>query len=44
MITGLDPAQPIADVRTMEDVVGETVARQRFSASRVDPVLALRGD
>jgi putative ABC transport system permease protein len=32
VIGELDPAQPIADVWTMEEVVGETVARQRFSA------------
>jgi putative ABC transport system permease protein len=32
VITSLDPAQPIAEVRTMEQVVGETLARQRFSA------------
>jgi putative ABC transport system permease protein len=32
VISRIDPAQPIADVRTMEEVVGETVARQRFSA------------
>jgi putative ABC transport system permease protein len=31
-IARIDPAQPIAEVRTMDDVVGETLARQRFSA------------
>jgi len=29
---GLDPAQPIAEIRTMEDILGENFARQRFSA------------
>jgi hypothetical protein len=32
IIRGLDPAQPIAEVRTMEDILGENFARQRFSA------------
>jgi putative ABC transport system permease protein len=31
-IQGLDPQQPIAQVRTMEEVLGETLARHRFSA------------
>ena len=32
VIHGLDAAQPIAQVRTMEAIVGETFSRQRFSA------------
>jgi putative ABC transport system permease protein len=32
IIQGIDPAQPIADIRTMEAIVGETYSRQRFSA------------
>jgi len=32
IIRGLDPAQPIAEVRNMEDILGENFARQRFSA------------
>jgi len=32
IIRGLDSAQPIAEVRTMEDILGENFARQRFSA------------
>jgi len=32
IIRGLDPAQPIAEIRTMEDILGENFARQRFSA------------
>jgi putative ABC transport system permease protein len=32
IIRGLDPAQPIAEVRTMETIVAETFSRQRFSA------------
>ena len=32
IIRGLDPAQPIAEIRTMEDLLGENFARQRFSA------------
>jgi predicted lysophospholipase L1 biosynthesis ABC-type transport system permease subunit len=32
VIEGLDPIQPIAEVRTMEDVLGENYSRQRFSA------------
>ena len=32
IIRGLDPAQPIAEVRTLEDILGENFARQRFSA------------
>jgi putative ABC transport system permease protein len=31
-IHGIDPAQPVAQIRTMEAVVRETFARQRFSA------------
>src|SRR5262249_40875976 len=31
-IQGLDPSLPIADVRTMEQVLGENFSRQRFSA------------
>lgn len=41
VITRLDPAQPIAEVRTMEAVVGETVARQRFSAVLLSAFSAL---
>ena len=32
IVRGLDPAQPIAEVRTMEDILGENFSRQRFSA------------
>jgi putative ABC transport system permease protein len=32
IIQGLDPQQPVADVRTMETVVSDTFSRQRFSA------------
>lgn len=32
IVKSLDPMQPIAEVRTMEQVLGETLARQRFSA------------
>jgi ABC-type antimicrobial peptide transport system permease subunit len=32
VIRRLDSAQPIADVRTMDQVLGETWSRQRFSA------------
>jgi putative ABC transport system permease protein len=32
IIRGLDPAQPITEVRTMETIVAETFSRQRFSA------------
>jgi len=32
IIQGLDPAQPIADVRAMQTIVAETFSRQRFSA------------
>ena len=32
IIKGLDPQQPVADVRTMADVIGQTFARQQFSA------------
>jgi len=32
IIQGLDPVQPIADVRTMQTIVAETFSRQRFSA------------
>jgi putative ABC transport system permease protein len=32
IIQGLDPAQPIADVRAMQTIVEETFSRQRFSA------------
>jgi putative ABC transport system permease protein len=31
-VLNLDPDQPIADVRTMESILGESVARSRFSA------------
>ena len=32
IIRGLDSAQPIAETRTMEDILGENFSRQRFSA------------
>lgn len=32
IIRGLDSAQPIAEIRTMDDILGENFARQRFSA------------
>jgi putative ABC transport system permease protein len=32
IIQGIDPSLPIADVRTMEDVLGENFSRQKFSA------------
>ena len=32
IIRGLDPLQPIADVQTMDAILGENSARQRFSA------------
>lgn len=32
IVQELDPAQPIAEVRTMDEVLGETLSRQRFSA------------
>jgi putative ABC transport system permease protein len=32
VILGIDPAQPVAEMRTMETVLRETFARQRFSA------------
>jgi putative ABC transport system permease protein len=32
IIQGLDPSLPIADVRTMQEVLGENYSRQRFSA------------
>jgi putative ABC transport system permease protein len=32
IIQGLDPAQPIAEVRAMQTIVAETFSRQRFSA------------
>ena len=32
IIQGLDPSLPVADVRTMEEVLGENYSRQRFSA------------
>jgi putative ABC transport system permease protein len=32
LIQSLDPEQPIAEVRTMEDALGENFSRQRFSA------------
>ncbi len=32
VIRGIDPLQPIADVRTLDAVLGENSARQRFSA------------
>jgi predicted permease len=31
VIKGIDPLQPIAQVRTMDEVLGETFSRQRFS-------------
>jgi putative ABC transport system permease protein len=32
IVQELDPAQPIAEARTMDEVLGETLSRQRFSA------------
>jgi len=32
VIHGIDPLQPVAQVRTMDEIVRETFARQRFSA------------
>jgi len=32
VIHGIDPAQPVAQIRTMDSIVRETFARQRFSA------------
>jgi putative ABC transport system permease protein len=32
IVRGIDPAQPVAEIRTMDSVVAETFARQRFSA------------
>src|SRR5207253_10235945 len=32
IVRSLDAAQPIAETRTMEDILGENYARQRFSA------------
>ena len=32
IVQGLDAAQPIAEIRTMEDILGENYARQRLSA------------
>jgi putative ABC transport system permease protein len=32
VIHGMDPQQPIADVRTMEEILGDTFGRQRLSA------------
>jgi putative ABC transport system permease protein len=32
IVRGLDPMQPIADIRTMDDILGENSSRQRFSA------------
>lgn len=32
IIRGLDPLQPIADVRTLDEILGDNSARQRFSA------------
>jgi len=32
IVRGLDPVQPIAEIRTMEDILGENFSRQRFSA------------
>lgn len=32
IVHDLDPEQPVAEIRTMEDIVGQTLARQRFSA------------
>jgi putative ABC transport system permease protein len=31
-IQGIDPQQPIADVRPMEEILGDTIGRQRLSA------------
>lgn len=33
VIQSIDPQQPVGDVRTMTDVIGETFARQQFSAT-----------
>jgi putative ABC transport system permease protein len=30
-VRALDPEQPVADIRTMEDVLSESIARQRFN-------------
>jgi putative ABC transport system permease protein len=32
IIRGLDPLQPIAEVRTLDSILGENYSRQRFSA------------
>jgi putative ABC transport system permease protein len=32
IVRGLDSAQPIAEIRTMQEILGENFARQRFSA------------
>ena len=32
IVRRLDPAQPIAEIRTMEDILGENFSRQQFSA------------
>ncbi|MGC4051063.1 MAG: ABC transporter permease [Paludibaculum sp.] len=32
IVQELDPAQPLAEIRTMDEVLGETLSRQRFSA------------
>jgi putative ABC transport system permease protein len=32
IIRGLDSAQPIAEIRSMQEILGQTFARQRFSA------------
>ncbi len=32
IIRGLDPLQPVAQIRTMENIMGENFSRQRFSA------------
>jgi putative ABC transport system permease protein len=32
IIREMDPAQPVADIRTMDQIVGQTFARQRFAA------------
>ena len=32
IIREMDPAQPIAEIRTMDQIVGQTFARQRFAA------------
>jgi putative ABC transport system permease protein len=32
IVRRLDPAQPIAEIRTMDDILGENFSRQRFSA------------